>query len=345
MPLAQLAALLRDITCYELMPTHGKLVTLDADLPMKHALSAMAQHNITCLPVWDSMQQRLVDVFTCSDLVDVVLFTHRALSVAQGAAGTSQAPAAGAAQEQIDACQLRDLHGLKRSKAAGFEMASVDDSLYNACVLLHRHGLECLPLGETAASTSLLHVLLPEQLLAYIASSPDLQDSAPEIFGATIEQAVLPRCAEPAAVRATAPLSDALLLLAERRLAAVAVLDDAGQLRDVLSRADVRHFAENALTDNLTTAVGEALLTLPRPAAERLHTCSPADSLASAVHRLAAAEATQLVCVAAGGAIVGLITSSDILTTFLDVPAAPTPTPVLAPAAMPVPERQEMNIE
>ena len=205
MPLAQLAALLRDITCYELMPTHGKLVTLDADLPMKHALSAMAQHNITCLPVWDSMQQRLVDVFTCSDLVDVVLFTHRALSVAQGAAGTSQAPAAGAAQEQIDACQLRDLHGLKRSKAAGFEMASVDDSLYNACVLLHRHGLECLPLGETAASTSLLHVLLPEQLLAYIASSPDLQDSAPEIFGATIEQAVLPRCAEPAAVRAAFP--------------------------------------------------------------------------------------------------------------------------------------------
>ena len=69
---------------YELMPAHGKVVTLDADLPVKHALDALASHGATCLPVWDSYQQRFVDVFTCTDLVDIVLYTHRALAAASG---------------------------------------------------------------------------------------------------------------------------------------------------------------------------------------------------------------------------------------------------------------------
>ena len=58
----------------------ARVVTLDADLPVKHALDALASHGATCLPVWDSYQQRFVDVFTCTDLVDIVLFTHRALA-------------------------------------------------------------------------------------------------------------------------------------------------------------------------------------------------------------------------------------------------------------------------
>ena len=73
------AAFLQEHELFELLPTHGKVVTLDADLPMKHALDALASHSASCLPVWDSHQQRFVDVFTCSDLVDIVLFTHRAL--------------------------------------------------------------------------------------------------------------------------------------------------------------------------------------------------------------------------------------------------------------------------
>ena len=106
---------LQEHELFELLPTHGKVVTLDADLPMKHALDALASHSASCLPVWDSYQQRFVDVFTCTDLVDIVLFTHRTL--AASAAATSGAGAAGQrgeAQQAIERCQLRDLHGLKR---------------------------------------------------------------------------------------------------------------------------------------------------------------------------------------------------------------------------------------
>ena len=122
-------------------------------------------------------------------------------------------------------------------------MASVDDSMYHGCNLLKQHRLECLPLGDSAASSSLLHLLLPEQLLAYVASSEEFRQGSPQLFAASLAQAVLPQCAAPRTVAHTATLADALLVLAEERLAALPVLDAGGGLCDVLSTADVRHLA------------------------------------------------------------------------------------------------------
>ena len=75
-------------------------------------------------PVWDSHQQRFVDA-SRTDLVDTVLFTHRALAQAGSAAAAPAAWTMGAvqgavkeaaarhgeAQQAIEQCQLRDLHG------------------------------------------------------------------------------------------------------------------------------------------------------------------------------------------------------------------------------------------
>ena len=262
---------------YELMPAHGKVVTLDADLPVKHALDALASHGATCLPVWDSYQQRFVDVFTCTDLVDVVLFTHRALAAgggggggaAGGEAGGGGSPSRADAQQAIERCQLRDLHGLGRA-AVGFVMASVDDSMYHGCNLLKQHRLECLPLGDSAASSSLLHLLLPEQLLAYVASSEEFRQGSPQLFAASLAQAVLPQCAAPRTVAHTATLADALLVLAEERLAALPVLDAGGGLGDVLSTADVRHLATLSQARARPTAPPAA--PQPAPACARART-------------------------------------------------------------------------
>ncbi|EOD04778.1 hypothetical protein EMIHUDRAFT_250443 [Emiliania huxleyi CCMP1516] len=75
------AHILEQHEIFELLPTHGKVVTLDADLPMKHALAALASHGATCLPVWDSALQRFVDVFSCTDLVDILVCLNDAGAV------------------------------------------------------------------------------------------------------------------------------------------------------------------------------------------------------------------------------------------------------------------------
>ena len=139
------------------MPALPQVVVLDADLPMKHALTALASHAAATLPVWDSSQQRFVDVFSCTDLVDIALFTHRM-------SGANETEPSGEGQQTLERTHLRDLHGLKRSKAPGFMMASVDETMLHGCMLLKQHGLECLPLAETASSGSVLHVLLPDQV-------------------------------------------------------------------------------------------------------------------------------------------------------------------------------------
>ena len=323
------AQLLKEHELFELLPAHGKVVTLDADLPMKHALDALSSHSATCLPVWDSFQQRFVDVFTCTDLVDIVLYTHRALAATSGAAMTDSeprsAPTRGDAQQAIERCQLRDLHGLSRSKHSGFVMASVDDSMYHGCLMLKQHGLECLPLGDTSCSTALLHVLLPEQILAFIATSPGFREEATTnpsaLFAAPLSSTALPHCAPPTTVLQGTSLSDALALLSERRLHALPIVDGEGALRDIISCRDVRHLASTSQTDDLTTRVEECLSSLPQVSC-RLHTCVPSDSLASAIERLASVEVAQLVCIDERGCVVAVLSSAEILTCLLAQPAA-----------------------
>lgn len=225
----------------------------------------------------------------------------------------------GEAQQAIERCQLRDLSGLKRSKASGFAMASVDDSLYHGCLTLKQNGLQCLPLGDTAVSTSLLHLLLPEQLLAFVVASPEMQGAASQLFTAALEQAVLPHCTPPCCIVQGTSLSEALVLLSERQLGALPVVDSNGVLIDVLSSRDVRHLASHSHTDDLTTCVEDSLRSLP-PLPVRLHTCSPSDSVGAATQRLANADVGQLVCVQGNGSVCGVIGSADILSCFLESP-------------------------
>ena len=325
---ARLAQWFNEHDLFELLPAHGKVVTLDADLPMKHAVDALASHSAMCLPVWDSYQQRFVDVFTCTDLVDIVLYTHRALagSAAAAAGGGAEQPHGaprGEAQQAIERCQLRDLHGLKRSKPTGFVMASVDDSLYHGCAMLRQYRLDCLPLGDSSSSTSLLHLLLPEQLLAFIVASPELQQAAPLLFAASLQEVVLPHCAPPRTAGRALRLSDALAMLSERQLVqALPIVDETGALIDVLSSRDVRHLASHSHTDDLTTPIELSLRSLP-PSPVRLHTCRPTDTVGSAISRLANADVGQLVCVDSSGAVCGVISSSDLLSSLLE-PHLPT---------------------
>ena len=73
-----LAQLLSQHELFELLPPHAKIVALDADLPMRHSLLALAQHHADGLPIWDSALQRFVDIFSTMDLVSVLHYSHAA---------------------------------------------------------------------------------------------------------------------------------------------------------------------------------------------------------------------------------------------------------------------------
>jgi len=310
---------------FELLPNHGKVVALDADLPMKYALDALSSHSMTCLPVWDSFQQRFVDILTCTDLVDVVLFTHRAVIATTefNPNGSDFEERCGAAREDaqqaIESCQLRNLHGLSRSKQSRFVMASVDDSMYHGCLMLKQHGLECLPLGDTSCSTALLHMLLPEQVLAFITTSSIFCDDSLQLFSATLEKTALLHCPAPTTVLQRTSLAESLTLLSELRLPALPIIDQQGLLLDILSSRDIRDLAASSQTDDLSASIEDFLDFLP-PTETRLHTCVASDSLASIIQKLANKEAVQLVCVDARGAVIAVISPTEVLNCLLCTP-------------------------
>lgn len=309
--------LLEQREIFELLPTHGKVVTLDADLPMKYALAALSHHGAVCLPVWDSALQRFVDVFSCTDLIDIILYAHRTLAGgAMQPAGTAPPSAGGGdAQTALERCALREVNNLKRSKPSGFLMASVDDSIYHGACMLMKHGLECLPIGDSACSSSLLHLLMPEQILAFLATLPEFRVSCGALLDQPIGQALLSLCRPLQTVHRSSPLIDALALLSSERLAALPVMDDAGGLHDVLSCRDVRQLATHSTAD-LSMRLDEALCSLP-PNPIRLHSCPATDTVASAVIRLANPEVPQLICLNASGGVCGVLTASAVLAALL----------------------------
>ena len=91
--------------------------------------------------------------------------------------------------------------------------------------LSHRRRLECLPLGDTSQSASLLHVLLPEQVLAFVAGSVEFQQSDAALLSSRLEQSVLPHCAPLRTVPHSATLADALAIISESRLHALPLVD------------------------------------------------------------------------------------------------------------------------
>jgi CBS domain-containing protein len=164
---------------------------------------------------------------------------------------------------------------------------------------------------------------MPEQLLAFIVASPELQQAAPLLFAASLQEVVLPHCAPPRTAGRALRLSDALAMLSERQLVqALPIVDETGALIDVLSSRDVRHLASHSHTDDLTTPIELSLRSLP-PSPVRLHTCRPTDTVGSAISRLANADVGQLVCVDSSGAVCGVISSSDLLSSLLE-PHLPT---------------------
>jgi 5'-AMP-activated protein kinase regulatory gamma subunit len=302
-----LAQLLSQHELFELLPPHAKIVALDADLPMHHSLLALAQHHADGLPIWDSALQRFVDIFSTMDLVAVLHYSHATKLGASAAHQTSPVAA-------IERAHLRDLHGLKRSKpATGFAKASIEDSIYHGALQLNQHRLECLPIGEANSASSLLHLLHPEQVLAFLASLPKFRTVCPTLLGLPLDAVVLPHCRPLHTLAVTASLADALALLSGECLWALPLVDANGALVDVISCRDARQLAvHGSLADMGAARLDECLLALP-PTPPRLQSCAAADTVEHIITRLASSQVAQVVVLDEGGAVAAVVTASDVL--------------------------------
>jgi hypothetical protein len=67
-------------TSYELIPESGKVVLLDADLPVRQAFHALHEQGTASAPIWDSQEGTITGVLSASDFIHVLRRLRNAVS-------------------------------------------------------------------------------------------------------------------------------------------------------------------------------------------------------------------------------------------------------------------------
>ena len=158
---AILATFLSSHTCYELLPKSAKVVVFDVDIPVRLAMFALVEHDVTAAPLWDPKEHRFVGLLTVTDFLEILRHIQY-----------NQAFALSFANNQLfNVRAWREIAaaGRRRRSSLGMVRVSPDDSLYTACCMLRRHRLHRLPVRFPVSSRPLIHANFPRTLTLSLA--------------------------------------------------------------------------------------------------------------------------------------------------------------------------------
>ncbi|XP_010859592.1 PREDICTED: 5'-AMP-activated protein kinase subunit gamma-3 [Bison bison bison] len=123
-----------------------------------------------------------------------------------------------------------------------------------------------------------------------------------------------------AVVLETAPILTALDIFVDRRVSALPVINEAGQVVGLYSRFDVIHLAAQQTYNHLDISVGEALRRRTL-CLEGVLSCQPHETLGEVIDRIAREQVHRLVLVDETQHLLGVVSLSDILQALVLSPA------------------------
>jgi 5'-AMP-activated protein kinase regulatory gamma subunit len=278
-------------TAYELVPESGRVVVLDADLPVRQAFLALADAGAASAPLYDAAAGAVTGVISASDFAAALARLRSAAAAGAGPLG----------DEEMDELTIRDLRAAAAAEGRpprplvaarpGDSLAAVVRALLaNRCssapVLAPPLGGASGPTGAGAAGPEVLHVATLAGVLACLlrhfraspASLPALARPLGELPLGTWAAGSAPAAADAAAppggggprrrvapirvVTPATPVAEALALMDEARVSALPVVDAGGGVIDVWARADVTALARGNAYSRLQfeeVTVGQAL--------------------------------------------------------------------------------------
>lgn len=264
-------------------------------------------------PLWDAALCQFVGILTVTDFIDVLRHFHQ-----------TKTPASSLITRSI-ADILNDPHMPKPGK---FLSADSSTSLKQACLLLHRNGLDFLPIIypedmrilETVTYTNML-----EHLVTNFREQRRLFDDL------LVELQIGTYHDELVTIKPQQTLAVALQLLHEHNLSALPVVEDMpnGQriLLGVYSRSDITFLiiaddAQRGL-NNLDLTVGEILMHQEQQRAQltspdAMHTCRKDQTLQNVFEYFSRKKFNRLYVVDEGHCLVGVVSARDLVAYFLE---------------------------
>ncbi|CAI9570991.1 unnamed protein product [Staurois parvus] len=290
--------------CYDAIPTSCKLVVFDTSLQIKKAFLALVANGVRAAPLWDSKQHCFVGMLTITDFINILHRYYKAPLV------------------QIYELEEHKIETWRGKADTGYLeflfTPSVFSSLFRAVYSLIKNKIHRLPVMEPI-SGNILHILTHKRLLKFL-----------HIFGGTIPR---PRFLQKtilelgigtfrdvAVIHESSSIYNALEIFVERRVSALPVVNEAGQVVGLYSRFDVIHLAAQKIYNNLDITVGEALRRRSL-CLEGVLMCYPHETLETVIDRIVKEQVHRFVLVDEERRPRGIVSLSDILQALVLTPA------------------------
>ncbi|XP_054977245.1 5'-AMP-activated protein kinase subunit gamma-3 [Sorex araneus] len=295
---------MQEHSCYDAMATSSKLVIFDTGLEIKKAFFAMVANGVRAAPLWDSKKQSFVGMLT---ITDFILVLHRYYK-------SPLVQIYEIEEHKIETWREIYLQGCFKPLVS----ISPNDSLFDAVYTLIKNRIHRLPVLDPVSGT-VLYILTHKRLLKFLHIFGALLPRPP-FLSRTIQDLGIGTFRDLAVVLETAPVLTALDIFVDRRVSALPVVNEAGQVVGLYSRFDVIHLAAQQTYNHLDMSVGEALKQRTL-CLEGVLSCRPHESLGDVIDRIAREQVHRLVLVDETQHLLGVVSLSDILQALVLSPA------------------------
>ncbi|KAM6151944.1 5'-AMP-activated protein kinase subunit gamma-3 [Erethizon dorsatum] len=295
---------MQEHTCYDAMATSSKLVIFDTALEIKKAFFALVANGVRAAPLWDSKKQSFVGMLTITDFILVLHRYYRSPLV----------QIYEIEQHKIETWREIYLQGCFKPLVS----ISPNDSLFEAVYALIKNRIHRLPVLDPVSGT-VLYILTHKRLLKFLHIFGALLPR-PSFLYRTIQDLGIGTFRDLAVVLETAPILTALDIFVDRRVSALPVVNESGQVVGLYSRFDVIHLAAQQTYNHLDMSVGEALRQRTL-CLEGVLSCQPHETLGEVIDRIAREQVHRLVLVDETQHLLGVVSLSDILQALVLSPA------------------------
>ncbi|XP_051010033.1 5'-AMP-activated protein kinase subunit gamma-3 [Acomys russatus] len=295
---------MQEHSCYDAMATSSKLVIFDTTLEIKKAFFAMVENGVRAAPLWDSKKQCFVGMLTITDFILVLHRYYRSPLV----------QIYEIEEHKIETWREIYLQGCFKPLVS----ISPNDSLFEAVYALIKNRIHRLPVLDPVSGT-VLYILTHKRLLKFLHIFGALLPR-PSFLCRTIQDLGIGTFRDLAVVLETAPILTALDIFVDRRVSALPVVNESGQVVGLYSRFDVIHLAAQQTYNHLDMSVGEALRQRTL-CLEGVLSCQPHESLGEVIDRIAREQVHRLVLVDETQHLLGVVSLSDILQALVLSPA------------------------
>jgi len=308
-----ISAFLDSHNCFAVLRASGKVVVFDTRIPIQFAFYALVEHDMQAAPLWDPAMCQFVGLLTVTDFIDILRYYRQTKMNVSTLTNRSLA-------EILNDPNIASTI-LKGNSTRNFLAADPTTTLKQACLMLHQHSLDFLPVlfaEDMRVLATITYTNILEHLVTHFREQRRLFDDTIYDLGiGTYHEKLV-------TVTPQQSIAEALDLMHAHNLSALPVINEQRKIVGVYSRSDITFLtaasdAQDAIASldmTLDSVMSQQRSEVTTP--DALHTCSKSHTLQSIFEYFAQIRFNRLFVVDEKDCLVGVVSARDLAAYFME---------------------------